>query len=297
MVRRQTITMVNPPPAVITDPDDANQLLDIAFAGGPMPNAAATHRVLRSNKRAKTEAYHQIHKATTNGTINVTTSAEKVGEQVVMHDATSDEGLAAVAEDSFAAIQNADTSNIVNPTNTINNNHARLTNAINNLNNTVNNLASAVNNLTNAINNLANAVNNLANAVNNLANAVNNLDDTFNNNNNNTAALRRGRSSRRAKKIAAEDHDIRPVPVTTKSAAAETAGMVVCVPQPQNNNFDILPVTNAAGLVPPNFPHTNRGLVNLTAPAIQTLLQFYGLPHAAPIATQRQRLRQHLGLQ
>jgi Protein of unknown function (DUF3294) len=57
----------------------------------------------------------------------------------------------------------------------------------------------------------------------------------------------------------------------------------------------IRPVTDADAVVPPNFPNTFADFVNLPTPAVQTMLQFYGLP-ITPVVTQEQRLRQHCGL-
>jgi hypothetical protein len=140
---------MNPPPPVANAA--ANQLLDNAYAyAGPMPNNAEV-RVGRSVKRAKVAL--ELHNAT-DGHVYVTTA--EVGQQV-MH--TTSGAVAASmnvagAPGILAAIQAL--------TNTVNNNHANLTNTVNNLTNNHANLTNTVNNLTNTVNNLTNTVNNIA---------------------------------------------------------------------------------------------------------------------------------------
>jgi hypothetical protein len=125
---------MNPPPPPPVANAVANQLLDDAYAHtGPMPDNAEA-RVGRSNKRAKLAL--TLHH-NTNGYV---TTAE-VGQQVIH--ATSEAVAASMNVPGppvvLAAIQAL--------TNTVNNNHANLTNSVNNLNNTVNNLTNTVNNI------------------------------------------------------------------------------------------------------------------------------------------------------
>jgi hypothetical protein len=57
----------------------------------------------------------------------------------------------------------------------------------------------------------------------------------------------------------------------------------------------VLPLINAAGVPPPNFPNTLLEFQNLTAQQVTALLVYYQLPNA-PAATRRIRLRRFLGL-